>query len=127
MVIVELCERFSFYGCKQVWSNYIKNKPDDPGTPGMLGMGPQAAQGLQKFFTWWAYTTPIAGAIIADQYWGRYKTITAGCIMYIIGEIVLVCSSIPLSGISRAGHIGGFIASIIIIGTGTGGIPTNCK
>lgn len=121
VVVVELCERFSFYGCKGVWTNYIKNKEDDPGTPGMLGMGPQGAQGLQKFFVWWSYTTPIAGGVIADQYWGRYRTITAGCILYIIGEIVLVCTSIPVSGISRVGHIGGFISSIIIIGAGTGG------
>jgi proton-dependent oligopeptide transporter, POT family len=94
---------------------------DDPGTPGMLGMGPQAAMGLQKFFSWWAYTTPIGGAIIADQYWGRYRTIIWGCVLYIIGEIVLVLTSIPLSSISTNAHIGGFIASIIIIGTGTGG------
>ena len=121
VVIVELCERFSFYGCKGVWGNYIKNAYNDPETPGMLGMGPQGAAGLAKFFCFWAYTTPIAGAIVADQYWGRYKTIIWGCVLYIIGELVLVLTSIPLDSISTKAHIGGFIASIIIIGTGTGG------
>jgi proton-dependent oligopeptide transporter, POT family len=87
----------------------------------MLGMGSQGAMGLQKFFTFWAYTTPIGGAILADQYWGRYKTIIWGCILYILGEVVLVCTSIPLSSISTQSHIGGFVASIIIIGLGTGG------
>jgi POT family proton-dependent oligopeptide transporter len=89
----------------------------------MLGLGPQGALGLIKFFTFWAYTTPIGGAIIADQYWGRYKTIVWGCILYIIGEIVLVCTSIPVESISTNAHIGGFIVSIIIIGVGTGGLP----
>lgn len=120
--MVELCERFSFYGCKGVWGNYIKNRYDDPQTPGMLGMGPQGALGLQKFFAFWAYTTPIGGAIVADQYWGRYKTIIWGCVLYLIGEIVLVLTSIPLDKISTNAHIGGFIAAIIIIGLGTGGI-----
>lgn len=122
VVIVELCERFSFYGCKGVWGNYIKNAYNDPETPGMLGMGPQGAAGLAKFFCFWAYTTPIAGAIVADQYWGRYKTIIWGCVLYILGELVLVLTSIPLESISTKAHIGGFIASIIIIGAGTGGL-----
>jgi POT family proton-dependent oligopeptide transporter len=121
VVVVELCERFSFYGCKGVWGNYIKNAADDPGTPGMLGMGPQGALGLLKFFGFWAYTTPIIGGVIADQYWGRYKTIIVGCICYIVGEVILLLTSIPLSSISTQAHIGGFIASIIVIGIGTGG------
>jgi proton-dependent oligopeptide transporter, POT family len=87
----------------------------------MLGMGPQGAMGIQKFFVFWAYTTPIGGAIIADQYIGRYKTIIWGCILYILGEVILVVTSIPLDSISRGVHIGGFIASIIVIGLGTGG------
>jgi POT family proton-dependent oligopeptide transporter len=121
VVVVELCERFSFYGCKGVWGNYIKNAADDPGTPGMLGMGPQGALGLLKFFGFWAYTTPIIGGVIADQYWGRYKTIIVGCICYIVGEVILLLTSIPLKSISTQAHIGGFIASIIVIGIGTGG------
>jgi proton-dependent oligopeptide transporter, POT family len=87
----------------------------------MLGLGPQGALGLQKFFTFWAYTTPVGGAILADQYWGRYKTIVLGCVLYIIGELVLVLTSIPLESISTTAHIGGFISAIIIIGLGTGG------
>jgi len=121
VVIVELCERFSFYGCRGVWTNYIKNRYDDPQTPGMLGMGPQGALGLQKFFAFWAYSTPVAGAVVADQYWGRYKTIVWSCVLYIIGETVMVLTSMPLSSISTSAHIGGFIAAIIIIGIGTGG------
>jgi len=87
-------------------------------------MGPQGALGLQKFFSFWAYTTPIGGAILADQYWGRYKTIVWGCVLYVVGETVLVLTSMPLKSISTGSHIGGFISSIIIIGLGTGG--TEC-
>jgi proton-dependent oligopeptide transporter, POT family len=124
VVFVELCERFSFYGCKGVWGNYVKNRADDPHTPGMLGMGPKGVMGLMKFFVFWAYTTPVGGAILADQYFGRYTVIIWGCVLYIIGEIILTLTSLPLSSISRTAHIGGFIASIVIIGLGTGGMST---
>ena len=84
-------------------------------------MGPRGAAGLAKFFSFLAYSTPLVGAIVADQYWGRYKTIIWGCVLYVIGELVLVLTSIPLDNISTKAHIGGFIASIIIIAAGTGG------
>lgn len=84
-------------------------------------MGPQGAAGLAKFFSFLAYTTPFGGAVVADQYWGRYKTIIWGCVLYVIGELVLVLTSIPLDSISTKAHIGGFITSIIIIAMGTGG------
>jgi proton-dependent oligopeptide transporter, POT family len=125
IVIVELCERFSFYGCKGVWTNYIKNRYDDPLTPGMLGLGPMGALGLQKFFTFWAYSTPIGGAIIADQRLGRYKTIILGCIFYIIGGLILTLTSIPLPSLTQTTHVAGFISAIIFMGLGTGGIKSN--
>jgi proton-dependent oligopeptide transporter, POT family len=123
VVFVELCERFSFYGARGCFGNYIKNSATDPETPGMLGLGPQGALGLQKFFTFWCYTAPIGGAVVADQYWGRYKTIVVACFVYVVGEIVLVLTALPLATIPTNAHIGGFIVAIIIIGVGTGGIP----
>lgn len=68
--------------------------------------------------------TPILGAIIADQYLGKYKTILifAGC--YWLGLIILWTSALPVS--IEGGHaLGGYIAAIIIIGFGTGGIKSN--
>jgi POT family proton-dependent oligopeptide transporter len=52
VVIVELCERFTFYGLTPPFQNYIQNGPnDDP--VGYLGMGQQAATGLGDFFQFW--------------------------------------------------------------------------
>jgi len=68
--------------------------------------------------------TPILGAIIADQYLGKYNTILIFCFIYIAGLLILVCTSIP-GALSAGAGLGGFIAAIIIIGLGTGGIKSN--
>ena len=68
--------------------------------------------------------TPIVGAIVADQYLGKYKTIVLFCGVYMAGLLILVCTSIPTALHNGAG-LGGFIVSILIIGLGTGGIKSN--
>ena len=68
--------------------------------------------------------TPIFGAIVADQYLGKYKTIVLFCGVYMVGLLLLVCTSIPTSLAHGAG-LGGFIVSILITGLGTGGIKSN--
>lgn len=68
--------------------------------------------------------TPILGAIIADQYLGKYNTILYFCFVYIAGLLILVCTSIP-GALAHGSGLGGFIAAIIIIGLGTGGIKSN--
>lgn len=68
--------------------------------------------------------TPIIGAIVADQYLGKYKTIVLFCGVYMVGLLLLVCTSIPTALENGAG-LGGFIVSILITGLGTGGIKSN--
>ncbi|TQB69084.1 hypothetical protein MPDQ_002379 [Monascus purpureus] len=91
---------------------------------GALGMGHQGATGLTTFFQFWCYVTPIFGAIVADQYLGKYKTIVIFAFIYVIGLLILVLTSIPVS-LQHGAGLGGFIASILIIGVGTGGIKSN--
>jgi POT family proton-dependent oligopeptide transporter len=68
--------------------------------------------------------TPILGAIIADQYLGKYKTILMFCFVYILGLLILLLTSLPVS-LEHGAGLGGFIVSIIVIGLGTGGIKSN--
>ena len=68
--------------------------------------------------------TPIAGAIIADQYLGRYNTIVIFALVYIVGLLILFATALPSSIMNGAGA-GGFITAIILIGIGTGGIKSN--
>lgn len=68
--------------------------------------------------------TPILGAVIADQYLGRYRTILLFSVFYAIGLLVLWTTALPTS-ISQDGKLAGFIVAIVTIALGTGGIKSN--
>lgn len=79
VAIVELCERFTYYGASGIFQNYISRPRDGSLGRGALGLGHQGATGLSTFFQFWCYVTPILGAIVADQYLGKYNTIVIFC------------------------------------------------
>lgn len=123
VAIVELSERFAYYGLSTPFQNYMQNGPDD--TPkGVLSLNQQGATALSYFFQFWCYLTPILGGWIADTYWGKYKTIFVSAMIYIVGIFILFITSLP-SIASRTTSLGGFITAIIIIGVATGGIKSN--
>ncbi|KAI9846137.1 MAG: peptide transporter ptr2 [Thelocarpon superellum] len=124
VAIIELCERFAYYGLSGPFQNYIQNPADDPKLPGAIGLGQTGATGLTNFFQFWCYVTPILGAIVADQYLGRYRTILFFSIVYVVGLLILFLSSLPIA-IEKQASLGGLIAAMIVIGLGTGGIKSN--
>ncbi|CAO2657034.1 Nn.00g058370.m01.CDS01 [Neocucurbitaria sp. VM-36] len=124
VAIVELCERFTYYGASGIFQNYIARPRSGELGRGALGMGHQGATGLSTFFQFWCYVTPILGAVIADQYLGKYNTILIFCFVYMVGLLILTCTSIP-SALDHGAGIGGFVVAIIVIGLGTGGIKSN--
>ncbi|CAF2926694.1 unnamed protein product [Rotaria sp. Silwood2] len=77
IVFCEFCERFAFYGFAAPFQNYIQYPIPGLGDKqrGALGRGQRTATSLTTFFRFFAYLTPIAGAILADQCWEKYKTI----------------------------------------------------
>ncbi|KAI1026180.1 hypothetical protein LB504_011303 [Fusarium proliferatum] len=136
IAFIELAERFSYYGSTVVFTNFIQHKlPDgsttgaDPGAepkqPGVLGMGQRASTGITTFNQFWQYFMPLLGAYIADQYWGRYKTISWALGIDIIGHIILIMSAIPPVISNQGGALGAMIIAIIVIGFGTGGFKPN--
>jgi hypothetical protein len=126
IVICEFCERFAFFGLSGPFQNYIQYPVPGPNTtqPGALDRGQLTATSLTTFFRFLCYLTPIIGAILADQFWGKYKTILLSCIVYAIGLLVLVFSSLP-SAIRAGIAFPGLILAMIIIGFGTGGVKSN--
>ena len=134
IVIVELCERFAFYGLSGVFQNYLQNplppggngsgapaSVDDPVPAGALGLGQATASRLQQIFATVAYIFPLFGAVIADAKWGRYKTITVFCAIYFIGLVIITVTSFPNSLKSGMG-LPGWITGVFIVAIGTGGI-----
>ncbi|GAB7347471.1 hypothetical protein MBLNU459_g4384t1 [Dothideomycetes sp. NU459] len=125
IAIVELCERFTYYGLSGVMNNYISNSyHDSNGLPGAIGLDQEGATGLTNFFSFWCYVTPIIGAIVADQYLGKYWTIFYFSIVYMVGSLILFLTSLPVA-IENGAALGGLITAMIVIGLGTGGIKSN--
>ncbi|KAJ0119510.1 POT family protein [Diaporthe amygdali] len=121
--VVELCERFTYYGLSGPFQNYIENSYGG-GLPGAIGLGQTGATGLTDFFQFWCYVTPVLGAVISDQYLGKYWTIFYSAIIYIVGNLILFLTSLP-AAIENGAALGGLIAAMIVIGLGTGGIKSN--
>ncbi|KAJ4330348.1 hypothetical protein N0V87_010074 [Didymella glomerata] len=132
---VEFVERFSYYGTSAVFVNFIQKKlpPGSktgagflkkPGS-GALNMGQRASTGMTTFNQFWSYFTPLFGAWIADEYWGRYKTIQWANWISIIGHIILIFSAIPQVIVKPKVAMGIFSAGLIIMGIGTGGFKSN--
>ncbi|PYH95458.1 PTR2-domain-containing protein [Aspergillus ellipticus CBS 707.79] len=136
VAFVELCERFSYYGTTAVFVNFLQRPlPEGSSTgathgldnlvPGALGMGQQASTGLTLFNSFWSYIMPLMGAYMADQYWGRFRTIMFSIGAALVGHIILVISAIPPVIHNPHGAIGCFSIGLIIMGIGTGGFKSN--
>jgi len=70
------------------------------------------------------YVTPIAGAYIADTYWGRYKTVCVSVAIAMLGHIIMIISAIPRV-IDSDASVGLFILSLIVTGAGGGGFKSS--
>lgn len=87
-------------------------------------MNQSGATFLTNFFQFWCYLTPVIGAVIADQYLGKYWTIVYFAAIYAAGILVLFATSLPVA-IEHGAALLGLVAAMIVIGLGTGGIKSN--
>ncbi|NXS32340.1 S15A1 protein, partial [Pomatostomus ruficeps] len=121
IVINEFCERFSYYGMKAVLILYFKY---------FLDWEDNFSTAIYHTFVALCYLTPILGAILADSWLGKFKTIVYLSIVYTIGQAVLSVGSInDLTDHNRDGspdnislHIALSMIGLILIALGTGGI-----
>lgn len=72
----------------------------------------QTFLGLQGLLMTGLQGTPILGAIVSDQYLGKYKTILYSAFIYVIGVFILFCTSLP-SAIEHGAALGGLIAAMV--------------
>jgi POT family proton-dependent oligopeptide transporter len=84
----EAAERFSYYGMRTVlviyMTQYLRN------TSGELAvLGEAQATAYYHLFGTAVYFTPIAGALLADVFLGKYRTIVSLSIVYCMGHIAL--------------------------------------
>ncbi|KAJ6790437.1 hypothetical protein PWT90_03015 [Aphanocladium album] len=99
---VEFCERASYYGCAQIWTNYI-NLPlptDGNGlgsvpagsqqTQGALGLGTKVANATGQSFNLLAYCLPLIVGYLADTRFGRYPMIFWGIMLCGVGHVLII-------------------------------------
>uniref|UniRef100_A0A7M4FMK6 Solute carrier family 15 member 1 n=1 Tax=Crocodylus porosus TaxID=8502 RepID=A0A7M4FMK6_CROPO len=121
IVINEFCERFSYYGMRAVLVLYFKF---------FLHWDDNLSTVIYHTFVALCYLTPILGAIVADSWLGKFKTIVSLSIVYTIGQVVMAIGSInDLTDHNRDGtpdvlsvHIALSVVGLILIAFGTGGI-----
>ncbi|KAM9936567.1 hypothetical protein OXX80_003887 [Metschnikowia pulcherrima] len=123
IAVVELAERFTYYGLSAPFQNYAQYSPDEF-PRGVLNLDSHDATAITYFWQFWCFLSPLLGAVIADTYLGKYATICWFSGAYAVGMIVLFVTSIPEVG-NYSVKFGGFLVGIIIIGLGTGGIKAN--
>jgi len=87
----EAAERFSFYGMRTILVVFMTQAlhlmDRTPGT----AMGNAEAMGYYHQFASWVYFTPLFGALIADIFFGKYRTILWLSIVYCLGHAALAC------------------------------------
>ncbi|KAF7291146.1 putative peptide transporter ptr2 [Mycena indigotica] len=104
IAIVELAERFSFYGAGVVFTNFVQY-PLPPGSStgagmrngqsGALGQGQRFAAGVATMYQFWCYLTPFIGAYIADVHLGRFATVCIAVGIAFVGHVILVIAALP--------------------------------
>ncbi len=108
----EECERFSFYGMRNILTVFIidyllrNSVPDD-------GARTAQAKSLMHLFMAGVYFCPLLGGWLADRWFGKYKVILWLSLVYCLGHACLAIfeNSIP-----------GFYTGLVLISLGSGGI-----
>ncbi|KAM9710212.1 solute carrier family 15 member 1 [Menidia menidia] len=121
IVVNEFCERFSYYGMRAVLVLYFKY---------FLRWDDDLATSIYHTFVALCYLTPILGAIVADSWLGKFKTIIYLSIVYAIGQVAMAVSAIhDITDTDRDGtpdnmtfHVVLSMVGLLLIALGTGGI-----
>ncbi|XP_058790865.1 peptide transporter family 1-like [Phymastichus coffea] len=110
IILNEFCERFSFYGMRACLSHYFKE---------ILLYEEKTATVMYHTFTMFAFFFPLIGAMIADSWLGKFRTIFYLSIVYAIGQLLLSVSSVPALHLPVRAIT---ILGLFLIAVGTGGI-----
>jgi len=109
----EAAERFSFYGMKAALAIFLANYL---GALGGNNLSESTATAYVAWFNTAVYLTPLVGAIVADAFFGKYRTIVTLSIVYCFGHLCLAFMGV--GGVVQLWLLGG----LGLIAVGAGGI-----
>ncbi|XP_061697905.1 solute carrier family 15 member 2 isoform X2 [Syngnathoides biaculeatus] len=101
IVVNEFCERFSYYGMKAVLTLYFLT---------YLGWDHDLSTAVYHAFSSLCYFTPVLGAIIADTWLGKFKTIIYLSVVYVFGHVIKSVGAVPTVG-SNSVHMYGCLST----------------
>lgn len=111
LVMNEAAERFSYYGMRAIlvvfMTEYLLNRD---GT--LAVMGDAEARSYFHLFASAVYFFPVLGALIADVFWGKFRTIVVLSIVYCLGHLALAVDQTRF----------GLAIGLTLIAIGSGGI-----
>ncbi|HZU85003.1 MAG TPA: MFS transporter [Polyangiaceae bacterium] len=103
IVANEFAERFCYYGINAILTVYMTR---------FLRLGDADATTWHSLFKSGAYFFPLLGAIVADVFWGKFRTVMTFSIVYPVGCVIL--AFVP--------GLGGLLSGLFLVAFGTGGI-----
>lgn len=112
----EAAERFNYYGLRAILTTFMVAQfynPTGSTDPSVVQKAEATANAATHDFVAMSYLLPLFGGMVADWFWGKYKTILYLSIVYAIGNLVLA-SSVNNEAI--------FTSALMLIAAGAGGI-----
>ena len=112
----EAAERFNYYGLRAILTTFMVAQFYNPShnlDPSVIQAAEATANAKTHDFVAMSYLLPLFGGMVADWFWGKYKTILYLSIVYAIGNLTLALSvnSEPI-----------FTTALMLIALGAGGI-----
>ena len=105
LFMVEMWERFNYYGMRALLSLFMISA--------VIGFTKEKASNIYGMFTALVYLTPVIGGYLADRYIGKRHSITIGASLMALGQFTLASYEIIPPVVALA--IG---LTLIIIGNG---------
>src|SRR3954467_13816973 len=108
----EACERFSFYGMRNILTVFLIDWLLKNQIPGH-GDREASAKAVFHLFVFGVYFTPLLGGFLADRFLGKYRTVLYISLIYCAGHACLALFPDDRTG---------FYAGLALIALGSGGI-----
>ncbi len=112
----EAAERFNYYGLRAILTTFMVGQFFAAKYAGMEGADQKAAAAANAAthdFVAMSYLLPLFGGMLADWFWGKYKTILYLSMVYALGNIMLAIS---------VDNYTLFTSALMLVAMGAGGI-----
>ena len=111
--VLELFERFAFYGSKAILVVFLVQK---------LSLTPQASAALAGFYTGLMYTLPLVSGLLIDRY-GFKPTLAACFALFTVGYLLVALPSLPLgASIASSDYLLSYTTAALVLSAVAGSL-----